>query len=106
MLSDSKADISAAKQALTGILEQQVDNLMPSEISSRAVNGVSMKSLGKIPVAISLQGRKGLHAGMIFTFYQEYHARLSHGRLPEGWAYYPLNTHILSETHKWGGNQG
>ena len=57
VLPDSGADISAAGQALTGILGLYVDNLTPSEISPRAVNGACMKPLGKIPVTISLQGR-------------------------------------------------
>ena len=54
VLPDSGADISAAGQALTGILGLHVDNLTPSEISPRAVNGACMKPLGKIPVTISL----------------------------------------------------
>ena len=60
VLPDSGADISAAGQALTGILGLHVDNLTPSEISPRAVNGACMKPLGKIPVtqsAYNVQGR-------------------------------------------------
>ena len=57
VLPDSGADISAAGQALTGILGLHVDNLTPSERSPRAANGAYMKTLVKIPVAISLQGR-------------------------------------------------
>ena len=57
VLPDSGADISAAGQAIVGILGHQLGNLIPSEINPRAVNGTCMKPLGKIPVTISLQGR-------------------------------------------------
>ena len=55
VLPDSGANISAAGQAIVGILGHRLDNLTPSEISPRAVNGACMKPLGKIPVTIHLQ---------------------------------------------------
>ena len=39
VLPDSGAYISAAGQTIVGILGQQLDNLTPSEIRPRAVNG-------------------------------------------------------------------
>ena len=57
VLPDSGADISAAGHTIVGMLGHHLDNLAPSEISPRAVNGAYMKPVGKIPVTISLQGR-------------------------------------------------
>ena len=57
VLPDSEADISAAGQTIVGMLGHHLDNLAPSEISPRAVNGACMKPVGKIPVTIILQGR-------------------------------------------------
>ena len=47
VLPDSGADISAARQTIVGLLGHYLDNLAPSEISPRAVNGACMKPLGK-----------------------------------------------------------
>jgi len=58
VLPDSGADISAAGQETLGILGQHVNNLLPSQISPRAVNGTYMKPLGKVPVTIRLEGRQ------------------------------------------------
>ena len=57
VLPDSGADISAAGQAFVGILGRHLDNLAPSEINHRAVNGDCMRPVGKITVTINLQGR-------------------------------------------------
>ena len=57
VLPDSRADILAVGQTIVGILGHRLDNLTPSEISPRAVNGACMKSFGKIPVTIHLQGK-------------------------------------------------
>ena len=54
MLPDSGADISAAGQELLHHLGHHVDNLLPSSISPRAVNGTTMIPLGKIPVTLQL----------------------------------------------------
>ena len=60
MLPDSGADISAVGQELLHHLGHHVDNLLPSSISPRAVNGTTMIPLGKIPVTLQLgsQGSK------------------------------------------------
>ena len=57
VLPDSGADISAAGQETLKTLGQHIDNLLPSNISPRAVNGSSMIPIGKIPVNIQLEGR-------------------------------------------------
>ena len=57
VLPDSGADISAAGQEILGTLGQHIDNLLPSNISPRAVNGSCMTPMGKIPVTIQLEGR-------------------------------------------------
>ena len=54
VLPDSGADISAAGQGTMKILGQHIDNLLPSNISPRTVNGTSMTPLGRIPVTIQL----------------------------------------------------
>ena len=57
VLLDSGADISAAGQETLKDLRQHIDNLLPSHISPRAVNGSCMTPLGKLPVTIQLEGR-------------------------------------------------
>ena len=54
MLPDSGADISAAGQEVLYHLGHHVDNLLPSGISPRAVNGTTITPLGKIPVTLQL----------------------------------------------------
>ena len=54
VLSDSGADISATGQDVLTILGQHIDNIVPSSISPRTVNGLSMTLLGKVPVTIQL----------------------------------------------------
>ena len=64
ILPDSGADISAIRQGMLGMLGQHVDNLLPSKISPRAVNGSHMTPIKKLPVRIQLEGRSysdGLH---------------------------------------------
>ena len=57
MLPDSGADISAAGQEILHLLGHHADNIQPSGISPRAVNGTTMSPLGKIPVTLQLGGR-------------------------------------------------
>lgn len=57
VLPDSGADISAAGQGILKILGQHEDNLLPSSISPRAVNGSYMRPIGKVPIRIQLEGR-------------------------------------------------
>ena len=57
VLPDSGADISAAGQGILRILGQHVDNLLPSSINPRAVNGSCMTPIGKVPVRLQLEGR-------------------------------------------------
>ena len=54
VLPDSGADISAAGQEVLEFLGQHVDNILPSHISPRTVNGLTMTPLGKVPVTITL----------------------------------------------------
>ena len=54
VLPDSGADISAAGQKVLKILGQHVDNILPSDINPRTVNGLSMTPLGRLPVTITL----------------------------------------------------
>ena len=54
VLPDSGADISAAGQEVLAYLGHQVDNIPPSYISPRTVNGLSMSPLRKVPVTIKL----------------------------------------------------
>ena len=57
VLPDSGVDISAAGQGILSMLGQYVDNLLPSKISPRAVNGSHMTPIGKLLVRIQLEGR-------------------------------------------------
>ena len=57
VLPDSVADISAAGQGILRILGQHVNNLLPSSINPRAVNGSCMTPIGKVPVRLQLEGR-------------------------------------------------
>ena len=57
MLPDSGADISAAGQELLHHLGYHVDNLLPSGISPRTMNGTTMIPLGKISVTLQLGNR-------------------------------------------------
>ena len=52
VLPDSGADISAAGQKVLEILGQHVDNILPSDINPRTVNGLT--PLGRLPVTITL----------------------------------------------------
>ena len=54
VLPDSGADISAAGQGVLKVLGQQTDDILPSNISPRTVNGTSMTPLGRVPVTIQL----------------------------------------------------
>ena len=54
VLPDSGADISAAGQEVLELLGQHIDNILPSGINPRTVNGTSMIPLGKVPVTIKL----------------------------------------------------
>ena len=54
VLPDSGADISAAGQGILKVLGQHIDDILPSNISPRTVNGTSMTPLGRVPVTIQL----------------------------------------------------
>jgi len=54
MLPDSGADISATGRELLMLLGEHVDNIPPSGITPQAVNGMTMKPLGKLPVTLHL----------------------------------------------------
>lgn len=54
VLPDSGADISVAGMSLLHNLSEHPDNLLPSSITSRAVNGSVMRPIGKLPVTLSL----------------------------------------------------
>ena len=88
VLSDSGADISAAGQAIVGILGHRLDNLTPSEISPRAVNRACMKPLGKIATSHNPSTRKDLLIKM--KSFQECHRHSFHIKLLKSWAYCPL----------------
>ena len=88
VLSDSGADISAAGQAILGILGHHLDNLTLSEISPRAVNEARMKPLGKIATNHHPSTRKDLLIKM--KSFQECHRHSFHRKLLKSWAYCPL----------------
>ena len=54
VLPDSGADISVAGPDVLKSLNDHPDNLLPSSVKPRAVNGTSMSPIGKLPVSISL----------------------------------------------------
>ena len=54
VLPDSGADISAAGTEILHHLNEHVDNLLPSRIIPRAVNGAKMYPIGKLPVKFML----------------------------------------------------
>ena len=56
VLPDSGADISVAGIATLNRLNEFQDNLLPSKLIPRAVNGTSMQPIGKLPVTLSLEG--------------------------------------------------
>ena len=53
-LPDSGADICVAGTALLQQLHEHPDNLLPSTITPRAVNGTTMNPIGKLPVMLLL----------------------------------------------------
>ena len=57
-LPDSGADISVAGKVALGCLGEHEDNLLPSQIIPRAVNGTRMHPIGKLPVKFALRGRQ------------------------------------------------
>ena len=58
ILPDSGADISVAGPSTLTQLHEHPDNLLPSGLTPRAVNGTSMHPLGKLPVTLELEGIK------------------------------------------------
>ena len=54
VLPDPRADISATGKEVLEYLGHHIDNIPPSHISPRTVNGLSMTPLGKVPVTIKL----------------------------------------------------
>ena len=57
-LPDSGAEISIAGPSLLKLLHEHPDNLLPSTTSPRAVNGSTMKPIGKLPVKLVLGSRQ------------------------------------------------
>ena len=57
-LPDSGADISVAGKAALWSLGEHEDNLLPSQIIPKAVNGTKMKPVGKLPVTFKLGHHK------------------------------------------------
>ncbi len=57
-LPDSGADICVGDTALLEQLQEHPDNLLPSTITPRAINGTTMIPIGKLPITLSL----GTHA--------------------------------------------
>ena len=53
-LPDSGADICVGGAALLHQLNEHPANLLPSTITPRAVNGTTMKPVGKLPVTLTL----------------------------------------------------
>ena len=58
MLPDSGADISAADREFLAQLGEHVDNLPSSHIMPQAVNGTTMKPIGKLPVTLCLGNKE------------------------------------------------
>ena len=58
VLPDSGAEITAAGKEILAYLDHHPDNLLPSTVIPRAVNGNSMTPIGRIPIVIHLQGKK------------------------------------------------
>ena len=54
VLPDSGADVSLAGPSLLCKLNEHPDNLLPSVVSSRAVNGTVMQPISQLPVTFSL----------------------------------------------------
>ena len=66
-LPDSGADISVAGKAALKSLGEHEDNLLPSQIVPRAVNGTRMHPIGKLPVTLTLGQRKFVDDLHIYT---------------------------------------
>ena len=54
VLPDSGADICAAGQEVLSAMGHHMDNILPSHITPKTVNGLNMTPLGRVPVTISL----------------------------------------------------
>ena len=54
VLPDSGADVSVAGLAVLESLNEYPDNLLPSKVIPRAVNGTTMSPIRKLPVTVSL----------------------------------------------------
>ena len=53
----TRADVSLAGPSLLQDLKDHPDNLPPSAVSSRAVDGSAMKPIGQLPITFSLGSR-------------------------------------------------
>ena len=58
VLPDSGTEITAAGKEILVYLDHHPDNLLPSTVIPRTVNGNSMTPIGRIPIVIHLQGKK------------------------------------------------
>ena len=56
VLPDSGADISVAGVTILSHVNELQGNLLPSNLHPRAVNGTSMKPIGRLPVTLTLEG--------------------------------------------------
>ena len=54
-LPDSRANISAAESEILGQLGERADNLLPSMMIPGVINGTRMKSVGRLPVILTLE---------------------------------------------------
>ena len=57
ILPDSRADISVAGPSIIRSLRDRPDNLLPSQVTPRTVNGQKMTPTGKLPVQIKIGNR-------------------------------------------------
>ena len=57
VLPDSGADISAAGEAILPYRNEHVNNLIPSSVIPKAVNGTEMHPMGKFPVTLKLSNK-------------------------------------------------
>ena len=58
VLPDSGAYITAAGEEILTYLDHHQNNLLPSTITPKAVNGNSMTPIGRVPTTIHLQGKQ------------------------------------------------
>ena len=70
ILPDSGADISVAGPSIIRSLRDHPDNLLPSQVTPRTVNGQKMTPTGKFPVQIKIRNRTCAHKDELHTYTQ------------------------------------